>query len=44
MEYRGNIEKITINNKFYRKVLHTTKNMQLVVILGLVQYSVMIFK
>ena len=31
MEYRGNIEKITINNKFYRKVLHTTKNMQLVV-------------
>ena len=31
MEYRGNIEKITVNNTFYRKVLHTTKNMQLVV-------------
>jgi len=31
MEYRGNIEKITLKNTFYRKVLHTTKNMQLVV-------------
>ena len=31
MEYKGNIEKAAINNKFYRKVLHTTKNMQLVI-------------
>jgi mannose-6-phosphate isomerase-like protein (cupin superfamily) len=31
MEYKGNIEKITLQNHFYRKVLHTTKNMQLVV-------------
>ena len=33
MEYKGNIEKTTVNNKFYRKVLHTTKNMQLVVMM-----------
>ena len=33
MKYRGNIEKITINNTFYRKVLHTSKNMQLVVMM-----------
>lgn len=30
-QFRGNIEKITIQNNFYRKVLHTTSNMQLVV-------------
>jgi mannose-6-phosphate isomerase-like protein (cupin superfamily) len=31
MAYKGNIERETLNNTFYRKVLHTTKNMQLVV-------------
>ena len=29
--YIANIEKLTLNNNFYRKVLYTTKNMQLVV-------------
>ena len=27
----GNIEELTINNHYYRKVLHTTENQQLVV-------------
>lgn len=30
MNYIGNIEKDTIINKFYRKVISTTKNLQLV--------------
>lgn len=30
MTFRGNIENLTINNNNYRKVIHTTKNMQLV--------------
>jgi mannose-6-phosphate isomerase-like protein (cupin superfamily) len=33
MEYRGNIEKISLTNTFYRKILHTTSNMQLVVMM-----------
>lgn len=31
MAFRGNIEKLTINNNYYRRVLHTTPTMQLVV-------------
>lgn len=31
MAFRGNIERLTLRNNNYRKVLHTTKNMQLVV-------------
>ena len=30
MEFKGNIEKLTINNRFYRKVVNTTKQSQLV--------------
>lgn len=30
MAFRGNIEKLTRQNTYYRKVLHTTTNMQLV--------------
>ena len=29
--YKDNIERVTLDNKFYRKVLFTTKQMQLVV-------------
>ena len=31
MSYKGNIEKLTLLNKNYRKVVHTTSTMQLVV-------------
>ena len=31
MAFRANIEKITIKNNYYRKVIHTTSNMQLVI-------------
>ena len=31
MSVKVNIEKLTLSNKNYRKVLHTTRNMQLVV-------------
>jgi len=31
MEFKGNIEEITLRNKMYRKVIHTTKHQQLVV-------------
>jgi len=31
MAFRGNIEKLTMNNNYYRKVLYTTPMMQLVV-------------
>lgn len=30
MAFRGNIERLTLNNNYYRKVLYTTTNMQLV--------------
>jgi mannose-6-phosphate isomerase-like protein (cupin superfamily) len=30
MAFRGNIEKLTLKNTYYRKVIHTTSNMQLV--------------
>ena len=30
MVFRGNIEKLTLKNNFYRKVINTTNNMQLV--------------
>lgn len=31
MAFRGNIEKMTIKNNYYRKVIYTTSNMQLVI-------------
>jgi mannose-6-phosphate isomerase-like protein (cupin superfamily) len=31
MAFRANIERLTLKNTYYRKVLYTTKNMQLVV-------------
>ena len=31
MAFRGNIESLTLSNNYYRKVLYTTSNMQLVV-------------
>lgn len=30
MTFRGNIEQLTLRNNNFRKVLHTTKNMQMV--------------
>jgi mannose-6-phosphate isomerase-like protein (cupin superfamily) len=30
MEFKANIEKLTLNNRYYRKVLHTTPQQQLV--------------
>jgi len=31
MEYKSNIENLTLSNKYYRKVLYTDKNQQLVI-------------